>query len=178
MARAFARRLGLIGQGLRYVTDKTPGNYHVLGLLALLFPQGKIVHIARNPMDTCFSILQSSSMIARRIPATSTCSPTLRPLPAADASMARGLFGGEFITVEYEDWSIARLGGTPYLRALRTRMARRLSRVHAAPASVRTFSAPQVRRPIYQSSVGAWREFRVELAPLRRALQAQEEPIS
>ena len=46
---------------------------------------------------------------------------------------------------------------------------------HRAGNAVRTFSATQVRQPIYGSSVGAWREFADELAPLRRALHLELE---
>ncbi len=34
-----------------------------------------------------------------------------------------------------------------------------------------TASAPQVRRPIYSSSVGRWRDFASELEPLRESLR-------
>ena len=179
MARAFARRLGLIGQGSRYVTDKTPGNYHMLGLLRLLFPQGKIVHIARDPMDTCFSILQYP--FDDRSP--HTCDVDLLAYVYARYRRLmhrwQDLFGGEFITVEYE-----RLVESPGLEARRVfehcglEWSDAFLEFHRGGGAVRTFSAPQVRRPIYQSSVGAWREFADELAPLRRALQLSGESIS
>jgi hypothetical protein len=36
-------------------TDKLPGNFINLGLISLLFPSAKIVHCARDPVDTCLS---------------------------------------------------------------------------------------------------------------------------
>ena len=38
------------------VTDKMPANFIHLGLIALLFPQAKIIHVLRNPLDVCLSI--------------------------------------------------------------------------------------------------------------------------
>jgi tetratricopeptide (TPR) repeat protein len=38
------------------VTDKMPLNYHHLGLIHLTFPNAKILHIRRDPLDTCLSI--------------------------------------------------------------------------------------------------------------------------
>ena len=38
--------------------------------------------------------------------------------------------------------------------------------------SVRTPSAPQVRRPIYQSSIGRWRPHEARLQPLLKELEA------
>ena len=38
------------------ITDKMPLNYEHLGLIHACFPKAKIVHIRRNPVDTCLSI--------------------------------------------------------------------------------------------------------------------------
>jgi tetratricopeptide (TPR) repeat protein len=37
-------------------TDKMPGNFYYIGLINSLFPNAKIIHMKRNPVDTCFSI--------------------------------------------------------------------------------------------------------------------------
>jgi hypothetical protein len=37
-------------------TDKMPGNFYYIGLINILFPNAKIIHMKRNPIDTCFSI--------------------------------------------------------------------------------------------------------------------------
>ncbi len=36
-----------------YVTDTIPNNMMTLGILALLFPEAKFIHIKRNPLDAC-----------------------------------------------------------------------------------------------------------------------------
>ncbi len=38
------------------ITDKQPLNYELLGLINIVFPRAKIVHIRRNAIDTCLSI--------------------------------------------------------------------------------------------------------------------------
>lgn len=38
------------------ITDKMPLNYEFLGLIHGAFPKAKILHIRRNPVDTCLSI--------------------------------------------------------------------------------------------------------------------------
>lgn len=38
------------------ITDKQPLNYELLGLINIVFPKAKIIHIRRNPVDTCLSI--------------------------------------------------------------------------------------------------------------------------
>jgi len=37
------------------ITNKTPDNYICLGLIRWLFPEAKIIHSIRNPLDTCLS---------------------------------------------------------------------------------------------------------------------------
>ncbi len=161
LAAAFARRLTLISGGSAFVTDKTPGNYHLLGLLRMLFPRGKIIHVARDPMDTCFSILQYP--FDDRSPHTCDIELLAYSYGRYVRLMRRwqDLFGSEFITVEYE-----RLVESPASEARRIfgfcGLEWRDSYLdfHRAPFAVCTFSAAQVRRPIYKSSVGGWRSFR------------------
>jgi len=43
------------GSALR-ATDKMPVNYRHLGLISVAFPNAKIIHLRRNPLDTCLSI--------------------------------------------------------------------------------------------------------------------------
>jgi len=174
MAQAYAQRLSLIGKGSLYVTDKTPGNFHVLGLLRVLFPRGKIIHVARDPMDTCFSILQYQ--FPDRSP--HTCDVDLLAYAYTRylrlMNRWRELFGDEFVTVEYEQLvESPAVEGRRVFQHCGLEWSDSFLEFHRAGSAVRTFSAMQVRRPIYRSSVGAWREFADELAPLRRALEVE-----
>ena len=45
----------LIGNDSKF-TDKMPVNYYHLGLIRAAFPNAKIIHLRRNPVDTCLSI--------------------------------------------------------------------------------------------------------------------------
>jgi len=56
VAAGYLELLGEIGQGKPHVTDKMPHNFIVLGLVHLMFPNARIVHCRRNPVDTCISI--------------------------------------------------------------------------------------------------------------------------
>lgn len=42
-------------RGKRLFVDKLPRNWMLAGLIHLALPQAKILHVIRNPMDTCFS---------------------------------------------------------------------------------------------------------------------------
>ena len=38
------------------ITDKMPHNFKHIGLISLMFPNARIIHCTRNPVDTCLSI--------------------------------------------------------------------------------------------------------------------------
>ena len=38
------------------IVDKMPHNFRYLGLIAIFFPEARIIHCQRDPIDTCFSI--------------------------------------------------------------------------------------------------------------------------
>ena len=38
------------------ITDKMPTNFAHMGLMSIVFPRAKFIHIRRNPVDTCLSI--------------------------------------------------------------------------------------------------------------------------
>lgn len=42
-------------EGSQRITDKLPENYLYLGFIHLVFPNAKIIHVIRNPLDTCLS---------------------------------------------------------------------------------------------------------------------------
>jgi len=56
VAAKYLEILDRAGRGARHVTDKMPLNYTHLGLIHRVFPDARIVHIRRNPIDTCLSI--------------------------------------------------------------------------------------------------------------------------
>ena len=56
---ARAERYGLLPEGKSHFTDKMPFNEIYLPLLKMAFPQAKIVHVMRHPLDVCVSVLSN-----------------------------------------------------------------------------------------------------------------------
>lgn len=173
LAAPLSQLLGVIANGAPFVTDKTLDNFQRIGLLLHMFPQCKIVCLRRDPMDVCFSMLQQQ--FAPAIVQTFDIGLMAQACRrfAGILDHWRALFGGRFIEVQYE-----RLVSQPEREARALiefcglDWSAALLEFHERPGAVRTFSDQQVRKPIYGGSVGAWREFADELAPLRRALEA------
>lgn len=155
----------------RRVVDKLPHNFELLGLIALLFPKARIVHMRRNAVDTCLSCFQNTLNAQHGYSRDLTTLGLYYREYARLMDHWRQVLPVKFIDVDYEtltqdfepqarriidflglDWDPACLS------------------FHEETSAVRTFSRNQVRNPIYQSSVGRWRRYEKELQPLITAL--------
>jgi len=57
---ARAEHYGLSRDGKAFFTDKMPFNEIFLPLLKMAFPQAKIVHVVRHPLDVCVSMMSNN----------------------------------------------------------------------------------------------------------------------
>ncbi|MGH6884525.1 MAG: tetratricopeptide repeat-containing sulfotransferase family protein, partial [Geminicoccales bacterium] len=55
LAADFRRAAPFPEEGVRRATDKTPGNFLFLGLIEMLFPNARVIHCRRDPLDVCLS---------------------------------------------------------------------------------------------------------------------------
>jgi Flp pilus assembly protein TadD len=57
--KKYNKLLRTFSDSASFITDKMPDNYRVLGTLRLMYPEAKIIHCKRNPVDTCLSIFMT-----------------------------------------------------------------------------------------------------------------------
>lgn len=155
-----------------HVTDKLPDNFLFIGLIHVMLPNAKIIHVNRNPVDTCLSCFTKLS--SRGLEQ----SYDLTELGQYYVDYARlmdhwrtVLPAGAFLDVQYED-----------IVADQEAQARHMIEFcnlewndacldfYKSKRSVNTASMTQVRRPIYKSSVERWRAYEKFLGPLLDAL--------
>ena len=43
----------------RFITDKLPGNFIMIGMIKLMLPNATIIHCRRDPVDTCLSLFKN-----------------------------------------------------------------------------------------------------------------------
>ncbi len=154
----------------RHVVDKNPFNFQHLGLIARLFPQARVLHCTRHPLDTglsnyfqhfardndySFELGHIGHFYGQYLRLMDHWR-TVLPLPMLDVSyeamigdteaVARRVL--EFVGVEWEERCLA---------------------PHTNRCAVDTASNWQVRQPIYQHSVGRWRNYERHLAELKAA---------
>jgi tetratricopeptide (TPR) repeat protein len=154
------------------ITDKMPGNFSHVGLIRLALPNARIIHASRDLRDvalSCFSLLFS-----RGHDFSYDLAELGRFCRAYQELMdhwEQALPEGVMLKVQYEDL-VGDLEG--HARHIVTHCGLPWDdaclRFHETERPVLTASATQVRRPLYQSSVGRWRAHEAELRPLLQAL--------
>jgi hypothetical protein len=169
------RYLGLLrergGRAAR-ITDKLPENYHALGLLHLAFPNARIVHTRRHPVDTCVSIYATANRTLQEFGyVRESIVFAYREYLRLMEHWRSVLPSDRFFEVDYEAVITDRERST---RALIDFLGLEWDDACLHPEenrrSVATPSSWQVRQPVYSSSVGRWRRFEPWLGPFRELM--------
>jgi tetratricopeptide (TPR) repeat protein len=177
-ADAHLDRLRRIGGDALRVIDKLPDNLFLLGVIATLFPNARIVFCQRDPRDVCLSCYFQKFAGGQLLFSYDLmdCARRLIETERLAAHWARALPLRRH-DVRYEDL-VADLEGES--RRLITFLGLAWEPgcldFHRAERVVTTASAWQVRQPLYDRSVGRWRHYRRHLGPLVQALAAAELP--
>ncbi len=171
LAARYRRHLREISPFTYRVVDKMPQNYQALGLIRLAFPNAKIVHIRRHPIDTCLSIYATPNRNRLRWAhnKANIVSAYERYLQTMDAYRSI-LPSSHFLEVDYEeltrdpDTSIRRLVEFCELDGWDDACLHPENNVR----TVVTPSVWQVRQPIYRTSVARWKKFEPWLGEFAR----------
>lgn len=181
--------LALIGQ--RYIegidhfhapgagfTDKSIQTYMVMGLLHHILPQARTIVVRRDPRDIGWSIYRNHFADGTHGYASGQVEiARMQALMEEMMEFWRQLRPEAFIEVRYEDLV---QNPEPEIRRMLDYCGLDWDPACLSPekntAMVRTLSAEQVRAPISPKSVGGWRAYADELAPLIDALGDLTEP--
>jgi tetratricopeptide (TPR) repeat protein len=171
LARRYREAVAALFPGASYVTDKRPDNFLYIGLIKSLFPDAKIVHTTRDPLDNCLAIyflhLDLGLSYATDLMDIGHYYREYRRLMAH----WRKLYGADIIELNYDHFvhepsTVAQ----PVFEALGWRWDPKYLEHPRSDSSVKTASVWQVRKPLYQSSSGRSRHYEQPLAPLRHFL--------
>ena len=162
------------------IVDKRPDNFRFAGLIHLALPGAKIIHLRRDPLDTCVSCF--SKLFGQDFAYSFDLGELGRYHLAYAALMAhwrRALPDGAMLEVRYEDLVADLEGQTRRILAYcGLDWDPRCLDFHLTQRRLATASATQVRRPIYGHAVGRWRAYQPYLAPLLEALAAAVPPVA
>ncbi len=171
LAYGYRERLARLFPKAEYVTDKRPDNFRYIGLIKRLFPNAKIVHTTRYPLDNVLSVyflhLDHSMGYALDLSDAAHHYREYRRL----MDHWKALYGEDVIDFEYD----------AFVRAPHPTAERLLSQLglewseeclafHRRTNAVKTASVWQVREPLYQRASGRWRNYARQLEPVRQTL--------
>jgi tetratricopeptide (TPR) repeat protein len=165
-----------LGEATRF-TDKNPLNFEHLGLIMLMFPNARVIHCRRDPMDLCLSIyfqhFSERHDFAYDFAAIAEYHQQYEQLMAHWHSV----FPGRIHDVHYETL-VAELEtvSRAMFEYLGLDWDEKCLEFHRTARPVGTASHWQVRQPIYSRSVARWRHYELHLEELRAALGGQQDP--
>lgn len=172
LASEYSDRLSQLAPGKDRVVDKMPHNYLALGAIALMFPHATLIHSTRNPLDTCLSCF-TTPLGAVHGYATSLNSLVLNFREYRRVmDHWKSVLGDRLVEMEYE-----KLVAEPESESRRLISATGLEwdpaclKFYEGKRAVATASVSQVRRPMYDSSIGRWKRFEPFIGELIEGLK-------
>jgi len=169
MAQIYLQPLIALNPGASRITDKLPLNFLHMGLIALLLPGARIIDCRRDPRDTCLSCFMTMFESGNDF--------------KFDLNHAAHFYGQyrrlmrhwkesldlPILKVSYEELVTDPENQTRrMLDHLGLPWDQRCMRFHESKRPVTTSSMQQVRRPLYQSSIGRWRHYERHLTELNQ----------
>jgi tetratricopeptide (TPR) repeat protein len=168
----YLSHLSAVAGGRPRVVDKEMRNFINVGLIRLILPDAKIIHVRRDPVDTCLScythmLVGELSYACDQTDLGRYCRAYLKLMEHWRAVLP----ASHFFEIDYEmvveDVEAAARRMLEFLELSWDPACLEFYRVERP---VRTPSVNQVRQPIYRSSSGRWRKHADQLQPLLQAL--------
>ncbi len=175
LASQYIQTLAGLFPAAEWVTDKRPDNLLYVGLIKSLFPDAKIIHTVRDPLDNCLSIyflhLHQGMSYALDLMDTGHHYLQYRRL----MKHWKALYPLDIIDVNY-DMLVRQPRETlePLLTSLSLDWDDRCGSVPATGRTIKTASVWQAREPLYQRSSGRARHYSQHLEQLSAYLAAGE----
>lgn len=169
----YLQQAAAMAQGKPIFIDKLPFNFIYCGLIKKALPQARIIHLVRDPLDTCFAIYKT---LFNQVYSFSYQLDELADYFIEYKKLMahwHQVLPGQILDVHYEQ-----VVAEPESQAKRILdwcdlpWQQDLLAFHQAKSASTTASAAQVRQPIHQKSVQKWRQFANELTPVRERLFA------
>ena len=160
-------KINELGSAALRVVDKLPHNYMYIGVIQLLFPNARVIHVKRHPVDTCLSCYFQDFSSAHSYVYDLEILGNYYSLYEEVMNHWKKVIKLPFLEVCYEDFVNDQ-----------ERCTRRLiefcglewedgcMQFYKNERIVRTPSYDQVRQPMYDSSLNRWMHYKNHLAPL------------
>jgi tetratricopeptide (TPR) repeat protein len=156
------------GKNAARIVDKSLFNVDYLGVIHSVFPNSRIIHVRRDPIDTCLSCYMQDFPPALNFTFDlSDLAHYCRLRHRLIEHWHSALPPGTLLDVPYEELIADQEGWTRrILEFLALPWDEQCLNFHGTERNVLTASYWQVRQKVYNSSVGRWRNYRKFIGPL------------
>ena len=161
------------GKPYAKITDKLPNNYEFVGMIWAMLPNAKIIHCKRSPLDTCISCYMLDFTGDRNHGYSYNLEHLAHQYQLYQRMMAHwiAIMPNSILEVEYEDLVQSPVDGAKkIIDFIGLEWDDKCSQSHKTKRSVSTLSSDQVRKPMYTSSIGRWKNYEQHIKPLIDAL--------
>jgi tetratricopeptide (TPR) repeat protein len=156
----------------KHFVDKLPLNYLYVGMIQQALPNAKIVHVQRDPMDTCYAVFKALFIDA--YPFSYDLEEMAQYYVAYHELMThwQAVLPGAMLAVRYEDLvTDFEVESRRLLDYCNLEWQPDVLDFHASSEASTTASTVQVRQRVYTSSVGRWRDYEQQLQPVAEILR-------
>lgn len=168
----YLTHLSAVANGKAYVVDKMPQNFRFIGVISSCFPEAKIIHCERDPRDNCLSLYKhhfpmtqhdyaykSDELVAyhqlyRELMQHWTKQEAISIFPASYEHL-----------IEHFEEDVRAL-----LQHIGLEFEPACLEFQKTKRAIRTASSEQVRKGLYKSGAGQWRNYETHLRDLFEAL--------
>jgi hypothetical protein len=155
------------------IIDKTPGNYALLTLSTLLFPNASFIHCVRHPLDTCLSCYFQPFSNMRWSHNINLIAEHYSFYRETVINAQKLLPEKEFFEIQYENFLNKNNELTKaLLQYCQLPWESNCLEFYKTKSHINTASVWQVRQPIYRKSIDRWKNYQPYIADLEEALQA------
>lgn len=172
VAEHYLKKIRFLDANAKKITDKMPINFIHLGIIALLFPQARIIHCNRHPLDTCISCYFMN------FAAVHSFSFDLEDLGHYYVEYRRLMqHWTKILPIPIFNLTYEHLVRDPesqireVLRFCDLTWNDACLNFHKSKRSVATASNRQVRQPLYTRSIGRYKHYQEHLQPLKEILK-------
>lgn len=158
-------------KGIKHITDKMPGNFRIVGFIAMILPRARIIHCTRDAIDTCLSIFRSHFTHTHPYACDLAELGEYYCLYRELMDFWNASFPGHIYEANYETLlADFEPGVRKLLKACGLSWNEKCLQFHATKRNVTSASGTQVRSPLYHSSIGNWKHYAPYVGALKKAL--------
>ena len=155
----------------QFIIDKTLINFWYLGFIKILFPDSKIIHVSRNPLDNCLSIFENLFDYQQGWDCDQNELAEYYLIYKDLMEYWNKLFGKTILNIKYEDViSNPKKKIEELINFCQLDWEEECLNFHKNNNPIKTLSVNQANKPIYKSSINKFKNFEKDLDILFKRL--------